>query len=74
MTLGELRQHIDNILIDDPSKNDLRVVISTNNDSVGPSSSANIVMLHEGFDWDSGTVFIHPEYMLVKDNGRTRSK
>lgn len=45
-----------------------KVVIRTNNKSIGHSSFVEIEDLYGGFDWDAGILFINPKEPLVKAN------
>lgn len=66
MTLEELYNKLSYQL--ERGRKDLRVVIKTCNKSIGGSSSVGIRDVSSGFDWDDGTLFIHPERDLVKSD------
>jgi hypothetical protein len=66
MTVKELKHIIDSQLKAMPRFEDWEVVISTEEPSVGSSSSVPARSAGFGFDWDNGKFFVYPKEDLVK--------
>lgn len=45
---------------------DLKVVVSTEDNSFGPHACSEVILASPGFDWDSGKFNLSTEYKLIK--------
>lgn len=77
MKLGELYDQIDALISrhgESAGIRDLDVVFRLENHSIGPVATANITDWSEGFDWDSGKVFLHTDRPLYHALPYTRKQ
>ena len=72
MTLLELKERIDYILIDNPELGRTRVLITTADPSVGARNGVTLSNANMGFDWETGQFRLEPEVPLVRKIQRNR--
>ena len=51
-------------------RDDMNVVVLTNESTIGPRPSTSISGVQAGIDWDQGTVFLYPAVDLIKEVAR----
>jgi hypothetical protein len=66
MTLIELKRLVDSLL--ENKHENLDVVVSTEDSSIGPSACSEVVGMFEGFDWESGRLNIVCKDRLIKES------
>ena len=72
MKLKELKQIIDEILLEDPSKVEAVVAIPViEKDHLGGRAYVNVISIGLGYDWESGRLNLETEYRLVRELKRS---
>lgn len=69
MNLLDLKQKIDIITdgVPDSELKKIRLVVVTNDSSVGPRASAEVTHINTGFDWETGRLNIITDVPLRKE-------
>jgi len=70
MNLIELKRILDDMLTAYPGEQteNLRMVVCTEDSSVGPSASSEVIFVGQGFDWESGRINIFTKDKLIKES------
>jgi len=66
MTLGELKEWLDEYLRVQPRNSETTLVIDIARPSMGPTDSIPVDHISLGFDWNSGKAIIYAKERLVK--------
>lgn len=75
MNLKELKTYIDNIYNSCRNPENISILITLCEGSIGPRASAGVKNMHLGFDWEHGQFRIEPEIPLVrKDKPKSSRK
>ena len=66
MNLSEFKQRIDFIYNSTRTPDDIEVVITTSESSIGGRAKCDIYGIYKGFDWEHNQVRIEPMNKLIK--------
>lgn len=66
MNLSELKQRIDFIYNSTRTPDNVEVVITTSESSIGGRAKCSICRIDKGFDWEHNQVRIEPTNKLIK--------
>ena len=66
MTVKELRDILDQYVQRNPEKSDRKIEIYLQNYTIGEAAGSEIIGFYEGFDWDTGRIFLHAKDRIIK--------
>ena len=66
LTVAQLHQALTDLIARNPHSVNHTVVVPTDDISIGPHSTVAVVTILEGFDWDTGKLFLQLKQPVKK--------